>query len=95
MNPYMKDSELKPCTFCKLTKKANNNISSMIDDEENKVKNNKNNLTQKQMFGKVPSKGKVPKGKVPKGSHRMPDGSIMKDKDMPKKKTKGKKKSIY
>ena len=23
-----------------------------------------------------------PKGKVPKGSHRMPDGSIMKDKDM-------------
>ncbi len=67
MNPYMKDSELKPCTFCKLTKKSNNNISSMIDDEENKVKNNKNNLTQKQMFGKVPSK----------------------------KKTKGKKKSIY
>jgi len=90
MNPYMKDSELKPCTFCKLTKKANNNISSMIDDKEKKVKNNDNNLTQKQMFGKVPSKKKVPKG-----SHRMPDGSIMKDKDMLKKKTKGKKKSIY
>ena len=27
---------------------------------------------------------------VPKGSHRMPDGSIMKDKDMKKKKTEGK-----
>ena len=25
--------------------------------------------------------------KVPKGSHKMPDGSIMKDKDMPKKKS--------
>jgi len=28
------------------------------------------------------NKKKVPQGKVPKGSHRMPDGSIMKDKDM-------------
>ena len=26
------------------------------------------------------------KGRVPKGSHRMPDGSIMKDSDMKKKK---------
>jgi len=32
--------------------------------------------------------------KVPKGSHRMPDGSIMKDKDM-KPKGKKKKKSNY
>ena len=32
---------------------------------------------------KYPS-SKGPK-KVPKGSHRMPDGSIMKDKDMPSK----------
>ena len=31
--------------------------------------------------------------KVPKGSHRMPDGSIMKDKDMPKKKEGKKKKA--
>ena len=29
------------------------------------------------------------KGKVPKGSHRMPDGSIMKDSDMKKKGKKG------
>ena len=30
------------------------------------------------------------KKKVPKGSHRMPDGTIMKDKDMPKAKSKSK-----
>tara|TARA_R110000796_G_scaffold27029_3_gene74736 strand:- start:325 stop:489 length:165 start_codon:yes stop_codon:yes gene_type:complete len=30
------------------------------------------------------------KTKVPKGSHRMPDGSIMKDKDMKKTSKKGK-----
>jgi len=30
---------------------------------------------------------------VPKGSHRMPDGKIMKNKDMPKKKKKAPKKS--
>ena len=35
---------------------------------------------------------KQSKGKVPKGSHRMPDGSIMKNKNM-KKKNKGKKKT--
>ena len=33
------------------------------------------------------------KGKVPKGSHEMPDGSIMKDKDMPKPPVKKKKKA--
>jgi len=38
------------------------------------------------ILGAMPSKGKakVAKGKVPKGSHRMPDGSIMKDSDMKK-----------
>ena len=37
------------------------------------------------------------KSKVPKGSHRMPDGSIMKDSDMKKRRTapKSKKKSKY
>ena len=38
------------------------------------------------ILGAMPSKvakGKA-KGKVPKGSHRMPDGSIMKDSDMKK-----------
>ena len=33
--------------------------------------------------------------KVPKGSHKMPDGSIMKDKDMPKKKSGAKPKSAW
>ncbi len=45
------------------------------------------------ILGAMPSKPakKSSKGKVPKGSHRMPDGSIMKDSDMPKgKKTKKK-----
>ena len=32
--------------------------------------------------------------KVPKGSHRMPDGSIMKDSDMNKQSSKGKKSSM-
>ena len=37
------------------------------------------------VLGAMPSKSKKStKGKVPKGSHRMPDGSIMKDSDMPK-----------
>jgi len=35
---------------------------------------------------KIGEKRKARLEKVPKGSHRMPDGSIMKDKDMPKKK---------
>jgi len=35
------------------------------------------------ILGAMPSKAKA-KGKVPKGSHRMPDGSIMKDSDMKK-----------
>ena len=38
---------------------------------------------------KIGEKRKARLEKVPKGSHRMPDGSIMKDKDMPKKKEMG------
>ena len=38
----------------------------------------------------MPHKKKA-KGKVPKGSHRMPNGSIMKDSKMKKKKKGGKK----
>jgi hypothetical protein len=37
---------------------------------------------------KSKSKGSKSKGKVPKGYHRMPDGSIMKDSDMKKGKSK-------
>ena len=39
-------------------------------------------IKPKEVFASVPKKKKVPKG-----SHRMPDGSIMKDKDMKKKKS--------
>ena len=42
--------------------------------------NKKNNKANKK------SKKTKPKGRVPKGSHRMPDGSIMKNSDMKKKK---------
>ena len=42
--------------------------------------------------GYIPPKAKKKKkskmSSVPKGSHRMPDGTIMKDSDMPKKKKK-------
>ena len=41
-------------------------------------------IKPKEVFATLPKKKK---GKVPKGSHRMPDGSIMKDKDMKKKKS--------
>tara|TARA_R110000803_G_scaffold29191_7_gene66827 strand:+ start:944 stop:1186 length:243 start_codon:yes stop_codon:yes gene_type:complete len=44
-------------------------------------------VDQREVFGKSKSKSK----KVPKGSHRMKDGTIMKDKDMPKGKKKVKK----
>jgi len=48
-----------------------------------------NEVRPKQNVGRPrvnPNKIKVISKPVPKGSHRMPDGSIMKDKDMPKKK---------
>jgi hypothetical protein len=51
MNPYIKDAEKIPCTYCKMVKPANNNISTMIDDKNIKIKNNKNNLSQKTIFG--------------------------------------------
>ena len=39
--------------------------------------------------------GKGTKKRVPKGSHRMPDGTIMKDSDMPKKNKKKQTKKKY
>ena len=61
MNPFIKDAEKMPCTYCKLTKKANNNISSIIDDKNNKVKKNENNISQKKMFGTPDDLKKVKK----------------------------------
>ena len=58
-----------------------------------KIKNDKSKrLKPKDVFDykkEEPSDKQSNNKKVPKGSHRMPDGSIMKDKDMkPKKKKK-------
>ena len=54
---------------------------------EDVVENKK--VKEKDVFDKPKKK------KVPKGSHRMPDGSIMKDSDMPKKNKGTNKKSKY
>ena len=51
---------------------------------DNYVKDDKKKPKKKKTKPKKNSKAK--KGRVPKGSHRMPDGSIMKDSDMKKKK---------
>jgi len=57
----------------------------------------KDGLITKKQYDKLPphlltaivkSKKNMKPKKVPKGSHKMPDGSIMKDKDMKKKKKK-------
>lgn len=50
--------------------------------------------TGKKPTGKKPT-GKATKNQVPKGSHRMPDGTIMKDSDMPKKNKKKQTKKKY
>ena len=58
MNPYMKTAEMKPCEFCKMTRKGHNNITSMIDDKNLKVVQNKNNISTKKIFGSDPKKTK-------------------------------------
>lgn len=50
--------------------------------------------TGKKPTGKKPT-AKGTKKRVPKGSHRMPDGTIMKDSDMPKKNKKKQTKKKY
>jgi hypothetical protein len=50
-------------------------------------KMNAYNKKQKENISKIPGKNARPTivpGKVPRGSHRMPDGTIMKNKDMKK-----------
>ena len=58
MNPYMKNAEMKPCEFCKLTRPAHNNITSIIDDKNLKVVQNKNNISTKKIFGSENKKTK-------------------------------------
>lgn len=70
---------MKPC----LNGECQHEVPKRVE-ESKKIK-------PKEVFGSnytstnSPKKTKASK-KVPKGSHRMPDGSIMKDKDMKKKK---------
>ncbi len=84
------------------TKKAtmydNNECFNLVKKQTEEKKVNPNKVFQ----GYTAPKKKCPKGHkvcnckkkskgtVPKGSHRMPDGTIMKDSDMPKKKKTGK-----
>jgi hypothetical protein len=58
MNPYMKTAEMKPCEFCKMTRKGHNNITSIIDDKNLKVVQNKNNISTKKIFGSETKKTK-------------------------------------
>ena len=87
----MKSLEMDPCETCLYSENRNQHKVPSSVKESNKIlpkqvfgKDVKKDVNKK---GKVPQrsipKGKVPKGKVPqrsipKGSHRMPDGSIMK-----------------
>ena len=54
--------------------------------KDDKKKNSKANKKKKTNSKANKKNSKAKKGRVPKGSHRMPDGSIMKDSDMKKKK---------
>ena len=78
----------QPCLECAYSNPKNN---SMVDKME-KISYKKENppkISNKKMFVSVTKK----EAKVPKGSHKMPDGRIMKDTDM--KKTDMKKKKKY
>ena len=59
MNPYiLKDAELMPCEWCKYTRQGHNNISSMIEENNRRKEANKNNISQKKIFGSEPKKSK-------------------------------------
>jgi len=51
MNPYIKNAEMNPCVYCMLHKPANNNFTARISENLEKIENNKNNLSQKTIFG--------------------------------------------
>ncbi len=57
--------------------------------EAGRGENKREFVVRKEFVNENPELGAMPARKpvkkVPKGSHRMPDGSIMKDSDMPKK----------
>lgn len=66
MNPYMTSAEMKPCEFCKMTRKGHNNITSIIDDKNLKVMKNKNNISTKKIFGGENKKNKMKQNKKSK-----------------------------
>jgi len=51
MNPYIKGAEKVPCAYCMLNKPANNNFSAKMADILQKKEENKNNISQKAIFG--------------------------------------------
>ena len=58
MNPYLKDAELKPCEWCKMKKPSHNNITTMIEENNRRKEQNKNNISQKKIFGNEANKKK-------------------------------------
>jgi len=66
MNPYMTSAEMKPCEFCKMTRKGHNNITSIIDDKNLKVMKNKNKINNKKIFGGENKKNKMKQNKKSK-----------------------------
>ena len=74
----------QPCLECAYKNPKNNPLVDKLQKMSYK-KDNPPKISNKKMF--VSSDNKKEK-KVPKGYHKMPDGSLMKDKDMKKKKKK-------
>ena len=69
-----------------MVKKVKMYDSNEVFNLEEKLKKDKT-VKQKDVFQTDPSKKKKKKNskKIPKGYHRMPNGKLMKDSDMPKK----------
>lgn len=80
---YGRKKKVKP------VKQMKEQTCSTCGDTQHKVpqavKENKN-VKPTEVFGSAYTKPKSSSSKVKKGSHRMPDGSIMKDSDMKKSK---------
>ena len=73
---------VQPCLECAYNNPKNNPMVDKMEKMSYK-KENPPKISNKKMFVTVTKKDEK---KAPKGSHKMPDGSIMKDKDMKKKK---------
>lgn len=56
INPYIKDAEISPCTWCMMWKPAHNNISYQMSDSLRRKEENKNKISQKAIFGTADKK---------------------------------------